>query len=125
MTGPNIVTSRFRAESEFDTPERCSIVEIHNRPEDPECSIARARVAPGVTTELHALRNTDERYVILAGEGVAKIGGEEPIHLHFLDVVVIPAGTSQQITNIGRDDLVFLAVCTPRFHTACYEKRDA
>jgi oxalate decarboxylase/phosphoglucose isomerase-like protein (cupin superfamily) len=30
-------------------------------------------------------------------------------------VVVIPEGCEQSITNTGKDDLVFLALCTPRF----------
>ena len=34
------------------------------------------------------------------------------------DVVVIPAGYSRRITNIGDFDLVFLAICTPRFRPA-------
>ena len=34
------------------------------------------------------------------------------------DVVVIPAGYSRRITNIGPVDLVFLAICTPRFRPA-------
>jgi mannose-6-phosphate isomerase-like protein (cupin superfamily) len=31
------------------------------------------------------------------------------------DVVSIPAGVRQRISNTGIDDLVFLAICTPRF----------
>ena len=34
---------------------------------------------------------------------------------------MIPAGCRQRITNTGRDDLVFLALCTPRFVPASYE----
>lgn len=43
--------SSFDPGTEFLTPERCYIVEIHNCAHDPACSIARARarVAPGVT----------------------------------------------------------------------------
>ena len=48
--------SKFKPETEFYTDERCCIVELHNRAEDESCSIVRARVAPGVTTQLHALR---------------------------------------------------------------------
>ena len=33
-------------------------------------------------------------------------------------MVVIPAGYSRRITNIGEFDLVFLAICTPRFRPA-------
>ena len=35
--------------------------------------------------------------------------------------VLIPPGTRQRIANIGDADLLFLAVCTPRFTRAAYE----
>ena len=54
---------------EFDTAERCAILEISNDADDAACSIARARVAPGVTTEWHWLEGIDERYVIVSGRG--------------------------------------------------------
>ena len=37
------------------------------------------------------------------------------------DVVVIPAGIAQQVTNNGRSDLIFYCICTPRFTPDCYE----
>ena len=40
---------------EFATDERCLITELLNDPACPEVSLALARVAPGVTTRLHAL----------------------------------------------------------------------
>jgi len=36
-------------------------------------------------------------------------------------VVVIPPGIRQRIANTGAVDLIFLAVCTPRFMLASYE----
>lgn len=111
--------SRYEPESEFYTDERCHIIEIHNRPEDDTCSIARARVAPGVTTRLHSLREIAERYVVIEGEGRAEIGGA-PVNLRPLDVVTIPPGVKQRITNTGRRDLVFLCICTPRFRQSAY-----
>jgi mannose-6-phosphate isomerase-like protein (cupin superfamily) len=39
------------------------------------------------------------------------------------DVVMIPAGMAQRITNTGDDDLVFYCLCTPHFHTRCYQRR--
>jgi mannose-6-phosphate isomerase-like protein (cupin superfamily) len=52
---------RFQPDSEFLTEEGCYIVELRNVDEDPTCSIARARVEPGVKTKLHSLRGTVER----------------------------------------------------------------
>jgi len=38
------------------------------------------------------------------------------------DVVLIPPGTRQRITNMGDGDLVFLALCTPRFRVEAYHE---
>ena len=112
--------SAYLPETEFYTDERCHIVEIHQRSDDETCSIARARVLPGVTTQLHALRGIAERYVILEGEGHVEVDGGAPEAVKPLDVVAIPAGKSQRITNSGKSDLVFLCVCTPRFRQEAY-----
>ena len=112
--------TRFDPKTEFFTDEGCYIVELTNSDDDAACSIARARVAPGVTTRLHYLKGAIERYVILEGEGRVEIGNEPPAIVEHLDVVAIPAGVAQQITNTGYGDLVFLCVCTPRFRSDDY-----
>ena len=112
-------------DAEFPTGERCYIIEMHNNPDDEGCSIARARVKPGITTQLHALHGTIERYVILEGEGSVEIGGSEPAVVRALDVVFIPAGASQRIANTGHSDLIFLCVCTPRFRPERYALKEA
>ena len=112
---------RLAAASEFATPEGCSIVEVSNSPDDPAASIARARVAPGVTTQWHRLAETAERYVILEGSGRVDIGDRPPEDVHPGDVVLIPPMCRQRITNTGSTDLVFLAICTPRFERGRYE----
>jgi mannose-6-phosphate isomerase-like protein (cupin superfamily) len=101
-------------EEELVTRERCAVLESWNTLDDPDVSIARARVAPGATTELHSL-DVDERYLVLAGTGIARVGDLQAEAVGPGDVVVIPAGTPQQITNGGDDDLVFYCVCSPRF----------
>ena len=107
--------------NEVLTPEGCWILESWNDASDKSVSIARARVTPGVTTELHRLRGVDERYVILAGSGLMRVGALAATHVGPGAVIVIPAGTPQQITNDGSTDLIFLCVCTPRFTLNCYE----
>jgi mannose-6-phosphate isomerase-like protein (cupin superfamily) len=74
-----------------------------------------------VTTQLHRLHDVDERYVVIAGMGVMRVGSLAPETVIAGDVVVIPAARPQQITNIGEGDLVFYCVCSPRFTPTCYE----
>lgn len=104
---------------EMATSERCAITELLNHPACPELSLALARVAPGVTTRLHALRGTVERYVILVGSARVEVGGE-PADLSAGDCVLIPADVPQRITNTGTMVLEFHCVCTPRFQQANY-----
>lgn len=105
----------FSPADEFYLDEGCYIVELHNTDTDADCSIARARVEPGVTTELHCLRDIIERYVIVSGRGAVEVDGQAPAAVAAMDVVTIPANRSQRICNTGDSDLVFLCVCTPRF----------
>jgi mannose-6-phosphate isomerase-like protein (cupin superfamily) len=106
--------------SEFWTPERCFIQEILNDPSHPNSSLAVARVPPGVTTQLHRLNGTEETYIIKRGDGVLEIDGEKS-ELKLGDAIIIPAGASQKISNIGDEDLEFFCLCTPRFLPECYE----
>ena len=108
------------AQPECFTEERCHIVELSNAVDDPDVSIARARVEPGVTTRWHLLVDTIERYVILEGTGVVEIGALAPRTMRSGDVALIPAHCRQRITNIGAVDLVFLAICSPRFRPVNY-----
>lgn len=109
------------AGTEFPTDERCHIKELSNSAADAELSVALARVEPGVTTRWHRLRATAERYVIVAGRGRVEVGDSAPAAVGPNDVVLIPPGCRQRITNTGTIDLVFLALCTPRFAPAAYE----
>ncbi len=38
------------------------------------------------------------------------------------DVVIMPAGTSQKIENDGKIDLLFYAICSPRFTQDAYDQ---
>ena len=106
---------------EFYTPEKCYINELSNTPDDPDASIARARVEPGVTTRWHRLSGTFERYHIVSGRGRVEVGKLQPQEVTAGDTVLIPPMCPQRITNIGPEDLIFLAICTPRFSKAVYE----
>jgi mannose-6-phosphate isomerase-like protein (cupin superfamily) len=115
---------RINLSAEFYTPEKCYIIELSNTPDDPDTSIARARVAPGVTTRWHRVVGTTERYVILEGSGRVEVGGLSPQDVSVGDVVLIPPSCRQRITNLGQGDLIFLAICTPRFRPEVYEEID-
>ena len=115
---------------EYWFPEGCFVDEWSNTPDDPACSICRARVPAGGLTRWHWLTTTTERYVVLSGRGrmeLGAVGTPLPIVATTTrevgpgDVVVISAGTPQRIAALGGEDLVFLAVCTPRFTPECYQ----
>ena len=98
----------------FYTGERCYITEHMNTDLSADVSLAECRVVPGVTTQLHKL-TVAERYVIQAGTGLVELHGETGFSVAPGDCVLIPAGCPQRIKNTGREDLVFMCVCTPRF----------
>jgi mannose-6-phosphate isomerase-like protein (cupin superfamily) len=105
----------FSPDDEYFFVEGCHIIELSNQESDPALSIARARVAPGVTTKWHSVHQTVERYVILEGKGRAEVGDLAPQQVLPGDVVIIPPDCPQRITNTGTSDLIFIALCTPRF----------
>jgi len=110
----------LKPEEEYYFHEGCFIVEVSNSPADAELSIARARVEPGVTTQWHQLKDTTERYLILAGQGQMEIGDNPPTLVTVGDVVIIPPAVKQRITNTSDEDLLFAAICTPRFQRSNY-----
>lgn len=107
---------------EFYISENCFITELSNSQADPHLSIARARVKPGESTKLHRLRETAERYYILEGKGLVEIGNLKPQVVGAGDIVLIPPLCPQRITNSGSTDLIFLAICTPRFSEEAYQE---
>ena len=111
---------RASAQFEVYTAERCHITEVANDEGDEQLSIALARVEPGVTTAWHKVADTHERYLIIAGVGEVELADHDPVLVRQGDVVRIPSGTRQRITNTGGVDLLFYAVCTPRFLAANY-----
>lgn len=109
---------------EYYFREGCHILELSNSPADEDVSIARARVEPGKTTRWHRLKDTTERYVILQGTGLAEVG-DLANTVTTGSVVIIPPMQPQRITNTGTDDLIFLAICSPRFRPDCYEDTES
>lgn len=106
---------------EYYFEEGCFILELSNSDQDPAVSIARARVVPGTSTRLHWLQGLSERYVILKGQGQVCLGDQPPQTVNPYDVVCIPPDCPQMIRNIGDEDLLFLAICNPRFISSAYK----
>ena len=105
---------------EYFFEEGCDILELLNDPDHPEASIARARVPTGTTTRWHHLEGIAEHYVVTEGLGRVEVGNAPPREVRPGDVVRIPPGVRQRIASIGPGDLVFLAVCVPRFRIEHY-----
>ena len=99
---------------EYLTPERCYIFENCGiSTGDRKVSIAHARVEPGVSTKIHHLDRVQEIYLITQGKGKVQIGDVEPSEVSEGDVVIIPPGALQKITNNGNCDLYFTAFVLP------------
>ena len=76
-------------------------------------SIAHARVLAGQQTALHWLTKTYERNVILCGQGLVDVGDAAAAAVNASDVVLIPLGTRQRISNTDENDLEVLNICSP------------
>jgi mannose-6-phosphate isomerase-like protein (cupin superfamily) len=108
------------AETEFETDERCYIIEVANDAADEYLSIARARVDVGVTTAWHRLQGISERYIIISGHGLVEVEDLEPTPVGPGDVVRIAPDKAQRIANTGDQQLIFYAVCAPPFTSDAY-----
>ena len=114
-------TTKSGRPAEYFFKEGCYIEEWLNSDYHEDMSVARVRVAAHTTTSTHALLGTIERYVILSGTGRVTVGTRS-WQVSCSDVVIIPAGQSQNIENQDDADLLFLAICTPRFRPENYQE---
>lgn len=105
---------------EYYFEEGCYIIEYLNDAADPGVSIARARVPAGTTTRDHYLLATTERYHILSGTGRVHVGDTPAIAVAAGDTIVIPPGVRQRADADAAADLIFLAICSPRFRPENY-----
>ncbi|MBS3741898.1 MAG: cupin domain-containing protein [Candidatus Cloacimonetes bacterium] len=117
----NEIFKKYDSDSEYYFEEGCWINELWNSSRDADISIARVRVKAGKQTALHRLNKTTERYVILQGKGVVYVGERVQENVEENDVVIIPSGAKQSIKNTGKSELIFLAICTPRFTKSKYK----
>jgi mannose-6-phosphate isomerase-like protein (cupin superfamily) len=80
-------------------------------------SLAEARLPAGASTAAHYHPKTEEIYYILSGRGEMRIDAETAA-VGPGDAVAIPPGRTHQITNVGREPLVFLCCCAPAYEHA-------
>ena len=115
-----VILSARPEQDEYWFREGCHVTELSNCEADEAVSVARVRLPAGGQTRWHALVDTVERYVILAGRGEVELGDSMAKAVHVHDVVIIPPDCPQRIANIGKEDLEFLAICSPRFEERNY-----
>lgn len=77
-------------------------------------SLAEATVAPGGATVEHLHRCSEELYLVTAGSGVLRVGGEER-DVATGDCVAIAPGTPHRLRNDGEVDLVVVCACSPPY----------
>jgi len=75
-------------------------------------SLAQVTIPPGKASSLHYHKNSEETYYILEGEGWMRIDQRE-FSLQPGQACLIEPAEQHQITNRGKTDLKFLAVCAP------------
>ena len=82
-----------------------------------ECSVAHAIIPPGEATLPHLLKRSTELYYILKGSGEMHIDNETaPVSPG--QCILIPPQARQWIRNIGKENLVFLCIVSPKWQTA-------
>jgi mannose-6-phosphate isomerase-like protein (cupin superfamily) len=77
-------------------------------------SLAEATVQPGAETQEHFHRESEELYLITAGEGRLRIDGEERI-VRAGDCALIPPGAAHKIANVGSEPLRIVCSCAPPY----------
>jgi len=69
--------------------------------------------APGDTSRRHYHPEHDEFWVVMGGELVWEIEGEEPIHARVGDIVRVPKGRAHNIRTVGNGPSLRLAIVVP------------
>lgn len=86
-------------------------------------SFAVGRVQAGGTTYLHRLKNS-EVYFLLRGTAEFTIDSETAV-AGASQLVYVPPGASQQVKNVGNDELLFVCIVDPAWKEEDEEILDA
>jgi len=79
-------------------------------------SIAHVVIPPGKSSRSHYHPEAEESYYVLRGRARFVLEGE-PAIIEPGQIVLIQKNKSHQITNIGVEDLEFLAFCVPAWES--------
>jgi len=77
-------------------------------------SLAEATIAPGQSTIRHRHRESEEIYVVLAGEGVIEVAARLQ-RVGVGDAVLIPPGAEHRATCMSETPLRLLCACSPPY----------
>jgi mannose-6-phosphate isomerase-like protein (cupin superfamily) len=77
-------------------------------------SVAEASLSPGQATRRHYHAETEEIYVLLAGEGEMEVDGDYR-HVRPGDAILIPSGAWHEIRADEDAELRFLCCCAPPY----------
>ena len=77
-------------------------------------SLAEARICPGLATQEHYHRVTEEIYYITHGQGRMRIENEIR-EVKIGDAIAIPPGKRHKIWNTGTETLRLLCCCAPAY----------
>jgi mannose-6-phosphate isomerase-like protein (cupin superfamily) len=75
-------------------------------------SLAQAKLLPGASSYPHVLENQSELYIFIQGSAKVFVGQEESL-AEAGDIVWVPPGVRQSVTNIGTTELIFFCVVDP------------
>ena len=112
----SMIHTRYKKISPYVTKDKSLIREllhpgVHGAG---KVSLAEALFAPGLVSELHLHRITEEIYHVTTGSGIM-ILGHEVLEIRDGDTVLIPPGTPHQVENTGPGDMCILCICTPPY----------
>ena len=82
-----------------------------------DLNIVSNEVMEGFEEDKASRKEWEETYK--KGLGLLEIDGKKT-KVKENDTILIEANQSQRITNIGKCDLEFYCICTPRFYPECY-----
>jgi len=77
-------------------------------------SFAEATVSPGIKTQAHRHRKSEELYHITQGSGRMALGART-FDVEVGDTVLVPPGTPHYIENISNEPLKMLCCCSPPY----------